>query len=422
MIRRIVLAGLMLLPLALPAQTAREEILADIHRSASNYYAYPTPTAPLTAAPKGYAPFYLSAYARHGSRFLIGKGEYERPLQTLLRADSAGALSPRGKEVLAVVDSLARMARGRYGELTDVGAGQHRGIAERMYRNFPGVFRGKAHIEARSTPVVRCILSMMNECWTLKGLNPQMTLRTDASASEMYYMNDEFNPVVENRKERAAGKSYRQLAAGKPRPDRLMAQLFADTAYLHREVKAAQLMDQLFDLVSNMQSHHTDMDLYSLFTPEECYGLWLLDNYSWYLNYGPSPLTNGKLPYTQANLVRNFIAVADTVLASGHTGATLRFGHEVCVLPLASLLELNDCGFATTEPDSVAPRWRNYRIFPMASNVQFVFYRSRKSPRILVKVLLNEHEARLPMTAVEGPYYDWTDVKQYYLRKLDAAR
>lgn len=55
--------------LELFAQTAKEEISADIRRSASNYYAYPTPTGTLTAPPKRYKPFYLSHYARHGSRF-----------------------------------------------------------------------------------------------------------------------------------------------------------------------------------------------------------------------------------------------------------------------------------------------------------------------------------------------------------------
>lgn len=419
MFRKSIFLGLILLCTPLCAQTAQEEIYADLHRSASNYYAYPAPSGvTYTAPPAGYAPFYVSTYARHGSRFLINPNEYNSPLKTLLKADSAGALTPLGKEVLATVDSLARMANGRYGELTDVGAEQHRGIADRLFRNFPEAFAGAAHIEARSTPVVRCILSMMNECWVLKGLNPELTLRTDASAHDMYYMNDEYNEVTRFRKEEAAGKSYGEFAAGKNQPERLMGTLFTDTAYVNRHVKAARLADQLFDLASNMQSHHVDLDLYRLFTPEECYALWLRDNYSWYLNYGPSPLTGGKLPFTQANLVRNFIATADTVIASGHNGATLRFGHEVCVMPLASLLELDECGYATTKADEVAAHWRNYRIFPMASNVQFAFYRSASSPRILVKVMLNEREARLPIEAVQYPYYDWEAVKAYYLKKL----
>ena len=37
-----------------------------------------------------------------------------------------------------------------------------------------------------------------------------------------------------------------------------------------------------------------------------------------------------------------------------------------------------------------------------------------KSVQVLVKVLANEQEAILPLQAVQGPYYNWADVKAYY--------
>lgn len=403
------------------AQSAREEIKADVRLSASNYCAYWEPQdVRLTPAPSGYEPFYLSAYARHGSRFQINPNEYREPLRVLQQADSVGALTPLGQQVLAVVDSVERMARGRYGELTPLGARQHRGIAARMYARFPQVFEGKADINARSTPVVRCILSMLNECCTLQGLNPQLRVTTDASAHDLYYMNDEYNRVTRYRGEKAAQASLRDFRSRQVKPDRLMRSLFADTAYVSRHVKAGRLMGQLFDLASNMQSLDTNLDLYNLFTADECYDLWLRDNYDWYVNYGPSPLTRGKLPYTQANLLRNILDTADTCVTRRQNGATLRFGHEVCVLPLACLMELDSCGYATTCADSVAMSWRNYRIFPMASNIQMVFYRNKQND-ILVKVLLNEREVRLPVPTRQAPYYKWADVRAYYRQKLDRA-
>ena len=100
--------------------------------------------------------------------------------------------------------------------------------------------------------------------------------------------------------------------------------------------------------------------------------------------------------------------------------ATLRFGHEVCVLPLACLLELGDCGYQTTDADKVADVWRNYKIFPMASNIQFVFFRKKGSDDVLVKVMLNEHEMTLPVKSDVAPYYHWKDVEAYYRNKLAA--
>ena len=48
-----------------------------------------------------------------------------------------------------------------------------------------------------------------------------------------------------------------------------------------------------------------------------------------------------------------------------------------------------------------------------------VHYRKdRNDTDVLVKVLLNGEEARLPIQTDCAPYYHWKDVKRYYLRKL----
>ena len=48
--------------LSASAQTAKEEIYADILKAGSNYMAYQAPKQALTPAPKGYEPFYMSHY------------------------------------------------------------------------------------------------------------------------------------------------------------------------------------------------------------------------------------------------------------------------------------------------------------------------------------------------------------------------
>lgn len=48
----------------------------DSCQSASQYLAYPVPARgipALTPAPKGYKPFHIEHYGRHGSRWLIGE-------------------------------------------------------------------------------------------------------------------------------------------------------------------------------------------------------------------------------------------------------------------------------------------------------------------------------------------------------------
>lgn len=73
------LAVLTALPLT-HAQKALNDIRRDITLSASNYVCYRGSEAPApTPAPKGYKPFYISTYARHGSRWLIAPNDYASP-------------------------------------------------------------------------------------------------------------------------------------------------------------------------------------------------------------------------------------------------------------------------------------------------------------------------------------------------------
>ena len=66
--------------------------------------------------------------------------------------------------------------------------------------------------------------------------------------------------------------------------------------------------------------------------------------------------------------------------------------------------------------------WWAYLVFPLASNLQIVFYRNEgneSNEDVLVKVLLNEQEARLPLPADQAPYYRWADFRQHYLKLID---
>lgn len=166
----------------------------EIRSMASNYYAYPYPAKELptlTDAPEGYVPFHMEHYGRHGSRWHIGKNAYNRPVNLLLPAERNGKLTPRGKELLAQLRKIQDDAQGRDGELTQVGADQHRGIARRMYQNFPEIFSDSARIDARSSVVIRCILSMDNELQELYAANPSLRITSDASAGDMVYISHE---------------------------------------------------------------------------------------------------------------------------------------------------------------------------------------------------------------------------------------
>ena len=86
---------------------------------------------------------------------------------------------------------------------------------------------------------------------------------------------------------------------------------------------------------------------------------------------------------------------------------------------LPNTRELNHYGESYPDVEKLSEQWRAYDIFPMASNVQFVFFHKKGSNDVLVKVLLNEKETKLPVKTDVAPYYHWKDVESYYREKLD---
>ena len=408
------------------AQSVQEDLKRDIRYSASNQMAYPTPTQALTPAPEGYKPFYISHYGRHGSRYLINPKDYSYPHEVLKSADSAGVLTPLGKDVLKRYEIIIQEADNRYGELTPLGAEQHRQIARRMYERFPEVFQGNVWVDAKSTVVIRCILSMTNELMELTRLNPKLRIRHDASMHDMYYMNFNDKELLKKKWNKESNDVYEKYFKEMVNYDYAFCQLFTDTSFVWRKADARKFYEKLFHTANNLQNLEArkKVTLYDLFTDEDIYNNWRVANMWWYLGYGFSQLNGGKQPYVQRNLLRKIIEEADSCIVLQNPGATLRFGHETMVMPLTVLMGLNGYDLVTDDYAHLDQKgWVNYRIFPMGANIQLVFYRRNTGNKdVLVKVLLNENEATLPIKSNTAPYYKWSEVRDYYIKKIESYK
>ena len=415
--------------LVLPALAV--EPTEDIRKMASNYYAYPYPANPLpelTASPSGYVPFHMEHYGRHGSRWHIGKNAYNKPVELLLPAERNGKLTPRGKELLAQLRKIQNDAKGRDGELTQVGADQHRGIAKRMLTNFPEIFADSARVDARSSVVIRCILSMDNELQELKAANPKLRITSDASAKDMVYIAEEAVEGMDTSYFKAYNNYTKDVLkdyhSNHPDSYDFLKVIVNDEQFAKDSLNTSSLLHYLFNIAANAQSHYDMPAPYDIFTEEEIANRWRYKNVSWLLSDGNTRYNGNLQPYTQQNLLRNIIESADTAINNGGNGANMRFGHEVIVLPFTVLLELDDFGKEINDLEEVADQWRNYDIFPMGCNIQMIFYRPENekasADNVLVKILLNEKECRLPISTDTAPYYSWAKLRQYYLDKLAA--
>ena len=400
----------------------RDDFKANPKLSANNYQAYPVSGFPtITAAPEGYEPFFINHYGRHGSRWLIQDTKYTYPLQMLEKGERNGKLTRRGQEVLNILREVHDASQGRLGELSDIGAEQHQGIARRMYQNFPQVFKDGASVVARSTIVIRCILSMQNEVDVLASLNPRLNISTDASEATMFYMN--YRDSVARALRAGQADLVNRCKEKWINPKGMLKKLFTDQGFARDSIDdARKMMIYLMEVTGNMQSHHQfeGINLYDVFSNDDIYSVWRYNNAFWYINSGETPLTQCRVDYMEANLLRNFIEDADRAITSGDPapGASLRFGHESVVLPLCCLMGLNGTDYRTTDLENLDKYWQTYKIFPMAANIQFVYFRKAGSDDILMLPLLNEREATLPVKTDVAPYYHWIDVRDYFIDKL----
>lgn len=403
-----------LLPLAALSQTTPEEVQADLNKAGGVYYAYPVTEAQSTPAPEGYTPFYVSHYGRHGSRYLIGDNDYLWVLETMRKANDAGALTPLGQDVLGRLETVWIEAEGHGGDLSPLGARQHRAIAERMVQCYPEAFGGEKSISARSTTVMRCAMSMTAFCDRLKELNPKLKITHEASNRYMSYMN--YHSPESNAYTGADGpwqEEYRKFEQQHTHGERLVATLFGDSLYVLRNINPYTLMWGFYWIAVDMQDMETDISFFDIFEPSELFDLWQAFNYRFYAcdsNYAG----NGGLVLANAKpLLRNILESTDEAIADSSIAATLRFGHDGNLIPLAGLLRLEGCYDSVSDPYEFYLHFADFKIAPMAGNVQIVFFRNAQDD-IIVKFLLNERETKVPVGTDIYPFYHWSDVKAFY--------
>ena len=423
----------LLLPLA--AQPVLDIIRKNPAYAACNYNTYPDSLYKLTPAPKGKHPFYISHYGRHGSRYINNPSGYNIPYAMMLQAESVDELTPVGKKVLAEMKTILKDSEQRWGELATIGAQQNKWIARHMMKQFPEVFEGDAWLEAKSTIIPRCIVSMGNALNEFAHRYPNLEISQEASKRNMWYMNYQ-DPVMKRAKlSEEAQKAFDKYMSTRTGNSRLMELIFKNPDIVKEMVDETDFNYYLMKMgLFQLNTHlYKNTFLIDIFQPEELYRMWQIDNALWFAQYGNfTPNNGGQYPYTQRHLLRKIINDADSCLQLQRHGAQLRFGHETVLLPLVCLLGItatphsdykseNGYDLRSSNLDEIEEKgWWCSDIFPMASNLQFVFYRSSlKDKDVLFKVLLNEQEARLPIATDCAPYYHWKDFRRHYLKKID---
>ena len=450
------------------AQTTDEELAKHPEFTSSNYLVYPEPVnIKYTKVPAGYKPFYISHYGRHGSRYHHDSDEYKYLYKTLSKADSASKLTELGKQALAYAKVLATKAAPQKGDLTQVGVHQHEGIAKRMYKNFGEIFKdwnvaGKKvtpHVKAYASTSGRCIVSMAAFIAELRSQNPKISPELISGKSYMKFISAfDWGKLDYSKVKTYTDESDKLWKNVNPQP--FMKKLFNDSNYVVNNIEADKFYNRFFEIATSLQGMDKPLldeitekakipadSFVNLFTTKEKIARWKAQNAWWYSLEGTSPLIAKPdgLNFAKPTL-QNILDEADEAIAidtakvsvSGKNAnsassakpiaATLRFGHDAALLPLAALMQLPVASAKVSDLSKLHEQWNDFRIIPMAANLQMIFYKAAGKP-ILVKILYNEIEQTLPVPCGTGdertnlkapqncpaaPYYRWDDVRAFY--------
>lgn len=251
------------------AQKSREQM-------AGVYYAYPVPqNISYTKVPDGYHAFYISHYGRHGSRWLTSDSRYEWVNSQF--ADDSN-LTKLGKSLKKRLVKVWKNAKGNGGKLTALGAAQHRGIADRMYANFPEVFNGN-NVTAHASIVGRCVKSMQAFSDELnKLMNGKTTVQQTADSTDMAWIAYE-SPELKALSARTKVKAYIN-------GQRFAAALFKDPS---KVADADKLMGEIHSIASDMQDVELKIKFDDVINDEECRAVYEQNNERMWICNGQSP-------------------------------------------------------------------------------------------------------------------------------------
>ena len=380
-------------------------------RANGNLCPYIAPDDKYTPAPRGYKAFYISHVGRHGSRFHQSTGSFSI-IDTLKAYDKAGLLTEAGRWMIGELQQLMDMTMVDPGALTALGRAEHRGICRRMVAGYGRVFRKRHTVNTYSTSTQRVLDSRSSFVEELASLVPGLEINNCDKEEKSGMEVTGFKMTTEEKNARNsidARTPARALEAGYT-VSHFAGVVLKDPSSLSFE-RTKSLLGKTFSLGRNFANVDTKgvPDFHRYYTPEEMYYASIGSSPDWYLKHGDlsNPATGAER--IGAGIAKMIIDDAEEAMEPGSDiAATLRFSHDSYLLPVMTYFGL------TSEKEYV-----DFENICVACNVQIIFLRNRKGD-VIVKVMKNEHECLIDgIEPVTGPYYKWSDLKEYLLSRSD---
>jgi hypothetical protein len=387
----------------------------------------------VTPPPAGYQPVFISYVGRHGARFLTKAGAEQQVLQVLQTAEKSNGLTELGMRMARVVRHLQNAGKGNYERITLLGGEEQAAIGERMRQLYGPVFTGRG-LEVVTTWKLR---TQQSAAAFVKGLGRyEGALRYEraADSTDTVLRFYDLSPGYQRYKKSSLikrsmdslDKDGRTAATAK----RVCARLFSPAFIGSLPGGCVSFTDNLYDLYAIAWSmsgelkaagHPGDREgLGAAFDKEGLEWLDLRNGAADFLEKGPGFDSLGIQVKVAAPLLVDIINSLDRAVGKAGAGdAVLRFTHAEAIAPLAALLGIRGASSPVRSIYLYHDQWRAEEVNPLSANIQWVLY-AGDGGSYLVKVLLNEREAVLPVATRQWPYYRWEDLRAYYVGKLGA--
>lgn len=411
-------------------------------RLGRGYYASKTPYAPQQDSrsyerpPVGFRPVFTQLLARHGARSLASAREIRAVKELLAAARTNGALTDLGKLLDSEAPSFeqANVAVG-YGNLTRLGAMEHRRLAGRLLARLPDLFAIAAPHRRRVAVLTsgqgRAVASSAAFVATLRTGLPALGPLIDPPISDPNLLY--FHEAPQN-------ADYQKWLAHDPT---LRAKLNAIHNSAHSRLQARRLLVRLFSptFIDGLDAKAVKAaeDIYGWYAAEpgfEKEGQWgfarfvdgerarwfayLADSSEFY-EKGPS-FAGATITFKMAQVLQDdFFTAVDALRAAGpRFAARLRFAHAEVVMPFAALMQLpgSEQQVPVNQMYTYADNaWRGATVSPYAANIQWDVYDSGTG-QLLVRMLYNEAQARFKATCrsirPDSYYYRFDELKRCY--------
>ena len=364
----------------------------------------------LSPAPRGYKPFYISHYGRHGSRYAWNDDTYTLIRDVFKKAEEKDVLTPYGKEFARKYMDFWEVPYINTGDLVPLGYDQHLAIGTFVYEQFPLVFQGRKKVDALSSTGQRCIVSMGAFNAGLLGGNPKLQIRMQSDHMGMGIIAPPSAPKAIRKKfkgqeEKPRIESVSSFFKRTVNYDGILGKLFTDYSFLDEMEDGEDFMSELWELLSGYHNYVKEPLFDDLLSQEELLKAWEASNYHSF--YSDITARYGMIP-----LLKDILEKAEASFDDPNRAAHLRFGHDYILEGLLTLLNINNLGVIPDKPEDAKYWFQNYHI-PMAGTLLFVFYKN-KAGDILFKPVLNENDATLPdLEPVQDNFYRWSDFKAY---------